>query len=129
MHEDRVRIDVDQFVLEEIDTVPHLEALLLMWNSRPRMWPVQEMAHALYLSPEQTQALLQDLLQRGLLAISNDAQQYCYHSHSKEKDDLLCAVDRTYRRELIRISRMIHSKASPAVREFARAFRLKKDKE
>jgi hypothetical protein len=36
-------------------------------------------------------------------------------------------VDATYRRELVRISSMIHSKPSPAVRQFARAFRLKKD--
>lgn len=126
---DPVRIDVDQFVLEQIDTVPHLEALLLIWNSRPKNWSVQEMAHALYLSAEQTQNLLQDLAHRNLVLASGDAQQYCYDSNSKQRDDLLEAVDRAYRRELIRISRMIHSKASPAVREFARAFRLKKDKE
>jgi len=41
--------------------------------------------------------------------------------------NLMEEVDRTYRRELVRISRMIHSKASPAVREFARAFKFKKD--
>ncbi len=126
---DPVRIDVDQFVLEQIDTVPHLEALLLIWKSRPQPWSVEEMARALYLSAEQTQNLLQDLAQRNLLLPSGNAQQYCYLPNSKERDELLEAVDRAYRRELIRISRMIHSKASPAVREFARAFRLKKDKD
>jgi hypothetical protein len=36
-------------------------------------------------------------------------------------------VEKTYRRELLRISRMIHSKAPSSVREFARAFKFKKD--
>jgi hypothetical protein len=28
--------EVDQFILDEIDSVPHLEALLLLWNTRPK---------------------------------------------------------------------------------------------
>jgi hypothetical protein len=34
--------DVDQFLLEQIDTVPHLEALLFLWNSRPQPWSVDK---------------------------------------------------------------------------------------
>ena len=34
-----------------------------------------------------------------------------------------------YRKELIRISRLIHSKPPAAVREFAKAFRFKKERE
>lgn len=26
------------FILEQIESVPHLEALLLAWNSRPQAW-------------------------------------------------------------------------------------------
>jgi hypothetical protein len=36
-------------------------------------------------------------------------------------------VDSIYRRELVRVAGMIHSKASSAVLDFARAFRFKKD--
>ena len=46
-----------------------------------------------------------------------------------DKDELIAAVDSAYRKELIRISRLIHSKPSAAVREFARAFRIKKDRD
>jgi hypothetical protein len=38
-------------------------------------------------------------------------------------------VDTAYRREIVRISTMLHSKTSPSVREFARAFRFKKDRD
>jgi hypothetical protein len=42
---------------------------------------------------------------------------------------MMLQVDAAYRRDLVRISTMIHAKASSAVREFARAFRLKKERD
>lgn len=122
--ENPLRNEVDRFILEEIDSVPHLEALLLLWNSRPRPWPVDELAHSLYITSDRTLAILHDLQQRNLAAFDNGLW-FCDPRSSRS--DLLEHVETTYRRELIRISSMIHSKASPAVRQFARAFRLKKD--
>jgi len=115
---------VDQFILEEIDSVPHLEALLLFWKRRPHRWSVEEMARSLYISAEGTQAILQELKQRGMVTLEEGSYSY---DPAFRHGNLMEEVDRTYRRELVRISRMIHSKASPAVREFARAFKLKKD--
>ncbi len=118
------RAEVDKFIFEQIDTVPHLEALLLLWNSRPKSWSLSEMERSLYVSRETAQAILQDLKKRGL--VGEDSDNYSYNTQFMQ-DDLIAEVERTYRRELLRISRMIHSKAPPSVREFARAFRFKKD--
>ncbi len=115
---------VDQFIIEEIESVPHLEALLLLWNSRPKQWTLEEMAHALYISLEITQGILQDLKQRGF--ITADSYHY-FFDPAFHATSLVAQVDMMYRRDLIRITRMIHSKASPAIREFARAFKFKKD--
>ncbi|HKR85909.1 MAG TPA: hypothetical protein VJS37_17250 [Terriglobales bacterium] len=122
--QDPARSQVDEFVLEEIESVPHLEALLLLWNSRPKRWTLEQMANALYISKEATDAVLQDLKQRNLA--KEDSGSYAYNSDSKH-DSLIQELDKTYRRELVRITRMIHSKAPLSVREFARAFRFKKD--
>lgn len=122
--EDLERQQVDRFVIEEIDSVPHLEALLLLWNSRPKRWLPEEMGKALYLTTEYTQSVLQELVNRKLAC--SEAGRYAYEP-DPERDKVIEALDRVYRREIIRISNMIHSKASPAVRAFARAFRLKKD--
>lgn len=43
--------DADKFILDEIDSVPHLEALLLLWNNRPKQWTSREIADALYVAP------------------------------------------------------------------------------
>ena len=44
--------EVDQFILGHIESVSHLEALLLVWRSRPKMWTVDELALLLYVKPE-----------------------------------------------------------------------------
>lgn len=115
---------VDQFILDEIDSVPHLEALLLFWKRRPHGWSVEEMAQSLYISVETTHTILQDLRQRGMVTV--EEERYSFDPNFRQ-GSLMEELDRTYRRELVRISKMIHSKASPAVREFARAFKFTKD--
>jgi DNA-binding IclR family transcriptional regulator len=118
------RPEIDRFILDEIDSVPHLEALLLVWNNRPKPLPVADLAALLFLPQDHTRQILEHLQQRALVAL---APTGCSYNPDSRYDLLLEEVDRTWRRELVRISNMIHSKASPAVREFARAFRFKKD--
>lgn len=121
---------VDRFILEQIDTIPHLEGLLLVWGKRPQAWSVDEMAAALYVPRELALQVLTDLVQRGLLEETPPPPtRYRYKSDSAERDSLIALVSETYRRELIRVSRMVHSKAPSAVRDFARAFRFTKEKE
>ncbi len=122
------RAVVDRFLLEQIDTVPHLEALLLLWNQRPRAWSVDEMAKALFLAPEATREILDNLARNCLIMSEGDAENYRYRP-DQYTDPLLSLVDSAYRHELVRISRLIHSKPPAAVREFAKAFRLKKERE
>ena len=127
--QDGERPDVDQFLQDQIDSIPHLEALLLLWNSRPKEWSVEEMANALYLSPEAAKEILEDLVRRRLVAAIIGTNVSFRYDPAPDKDELISALDSTYRRELIRITRMIHSKPSAAVRAFARAFRIKKDRD
>jgi hypothetical protein len=118
------RVEVDRFILDEIDSVPHIEALLILWNSRPKVWPVEELAALLYLPQDRTRQILEDLQQRALIVLGENGSSY---NPAYPRDHLMADVDRIWRRELVRVSNVIHSKTSPAVREFARAFRFKKD--
>ena len=124
MAQEDLKKQVDQFILDEIDSVPHLEALLLLWNSRPKQWSADEMSKALYLESDATQLILRDMQNRGFASSESNLFSYL---PNPDRDLLIDSLDKIYRREVIRISTMIHSKASPAVRAFARAFRLKKD--
>ncbi len=122
------REQIDRFLVDEIDTVPQLEALLLIWNHRPKRWYHSEIAKALYISQELTQDVIRHLLQHGLLnKVEGGADCYEMRTASDEQAQLLEGLDTLYRRELVRVSTLIHAKASRAVRDFASAFRFKKE--
>jgi hypothetical protein len=122
-------MDAYEFILTHIDSVPHLEALILLWNSRPVGWTCEELASRLYVPTEKVSDLLRDLVRLQLIAgVPTSPRKYSYLAQFENQDELMRQVDAAYRRDLVRISTMIHSKASPAVREFARAFRFKKER-
>jgi hypothetical protein len=123
-------LDPYEFIELQIDSVPHLETLILLWNSRPVGWTAVELSSRLYVSPERAEDVLRDLLRVEIIQeIPGPPQKYSYFPRSKEQDDLMHEIDVAYRRDLVRISTMIHGKASSPIREFARAFRIRKDKE
>jgi hypothetical protein len=121
--------DVEQFILDCIDSVPHLEALLLMWNSRPKVWTVDDLAQRLYVERDVASSLLHGLVRQNLIAnVPGSPEQYLYESRSAERDKLVSAVNNKYRLEIVAVSTMIHRKASSAVRDFANAFRFTKER-
>ena len=120
--------EVRQFLLDQIDSVPHLEALLLLWNSRPKLWQADEMAGRLYVDREVALRLLQDLARQQLIdSDTSSPERYCYRDDPADRSRLIRMVDETYRREVVRVSTLIHSKPSSPVRDFARAFRFTKE--
>lgn len=123
-------VDVYEYILDKIDGVPHLEAIILLWNSRPVAWRPEELASRLYLDKEKATEILNDLARQQLVQPTSDSPpRYSYLPRNEEQDEWMYKVDDAYRRELVRISTMLHSKTSPSIREFARAFRIKKDRE
>ncbi len=118
---------IESFIRAEIDSVPHLEALLLLWRNAPEAWSAAQISRQLYVPHGQAAAIGEDLHRRGLIA--RDASGSFFYDQSRgELNAFLEALEETYRRDLIRISGIIHSKASPGIRAFADAFRLRKDK-
>lgn len=122
--------DPYEFILKKIDSVPQLEALMLLWNSRPVGWTRDELASRLYVAKEKISDLLRDLVRAHLITESQTSPpKYAYFGGSKEQDELMQRVEVVHRQDLVRISTMIHSKASSPVREFAKAFRFKKEQD
>jgi hypothetical protein len=123
------RAEVDRFILESVDSVPHLEALLLLWQNRSEGWAVDDVAKRLWIERERTRSILLDLTQSQFLTtISGELDRFKYRSNPNN-DSILRAVADVYRQDMIRISTMIHAKPSSAIRAFARAFRFTKEQE
>lgn len=121
---------VEKFIHEEIESVPHLEALLLLWKTRPQAWTAGEMAGALYVSEAEAAGILEGLGRQRLCKTgSGTVDCWTYDGASGKLNDLVERVESAYRLELVRISRMIHAKGTRGMRGFAEAFRFKKDRE
>jgi hypothetical protein len=127
MEEQELPEDVLRFIVDRIDSVPHLETLLLLWESPERHWSAGEIAARIYTREEAARRVLQDLTQRRLIAAVGGGQLYVYDRAWDEPCAVMPRLAATYRMHLIRVAKIIHSKASPGVQEFARAFKLKKD--
>ncbi|HEU4430703.1 MAG TPA: hypothetical protein VFT98_18220 [Myxococcota bacterium] len=127
------RPDVPQqalaFIAENIDSVPQLEALLLFWESPTRSWSCDELAARLYVRPDACQGILHALRRRGLLAVEDrDGERYRYDSAWDPDGERMAQVASAYREHLVALTTFIHTKTPPALREFARAFDLKKER-
>jgi hypothetical protein len=120
--------DVLEFIENRIDSVPHMEALLLVWESAPDRWEVEKIAARIYVATPAAAQILRDLVRRRLVcAAEEEPASFAYDSEWDPDGTLMAKVAATYRQNLVQAAQTIHSKASAAVREFARAFEIKKD--
>ena len=123
------RAEVDRFILAAIDSVPHLEALLLLWQNPSEPWTVDGVSKRLWIDLEATAVILDGLARKQFLnVVAGEPDRYMFRADAAN-DRILRDVAEIYRHETVRISTMIHAKPSSAVRAFARAFRFTKEQE
>lgn len=121
--------DVEQFILDKIESVAHIEALLIFRENPQQEWTADSLAKRLYINESQTTEILARLWSDGFVAPSvNEAHSYRYEPSSPELGQMINRMAETYRKHLVPVANLIHSKAKPRVQEFADAFRLRKDK-
>lgn len=116
---------VRRFIVEGIDSIPELEALLLLRAHGDRTWSAEDAGARLYVSTTMATHALNALADRGLLA--RDGQSYRYAPARPELDVVVADLAATYATRLIAVTRLIHAKPAASVREFADAFRLRKE--
>jgi hypothetical protein len=125
---DHIAGELAQFVVEHVDTIPHLEVLLLLMSKAHQQWSVAELAERIYQGPEATTRILEDLRAHGLAAPGEDStENWRYEPRTPERDAGAQLLARAYRTDLRAVTNLVHSKASRAVLEFARAFRLQRE--
>jgi hypothetical protein len=117
--------DVLEFVARRIDSVPHLETLLLFFEHPGKVWTGAEIASRVYVSRDTARDVLNDLARHSFVTAS-EPEGFCYEG-SWDEAGLMPRVAETYRRHLVQVAELIHAKAAPtAVQEFARAFKFTK---
>jgi hypothetical protein len=119
--------DVQAFLLNHIDTIAQLEALLLRRADPASEWTAEILAKRLYVSSQETATLLERLRADGfLLALQGEPYRYQYQPSTSELAHMVDQVAELYARYLIPITHLIHSKPRTRVQEFADAFKLRR---
>jgi hypothetical protein len=119
--------EVRAFLLQHIDSIAQLEALLLLRADPTFTWSAEKLAKRLYINAEETAAVLEHLAAHGFLATLPDLpDSYHYHPVSDAVAHMVDQVAELYAKYLIPVTHLIHSKPRSRVQEFADAFKLRK---
>jgi len=120
--------DVRRFIEEYIDTVPQFETLLMMSQAMDRDWSVADVAARNYITEERASEILDALRRRGLVSCDETPPRFRFNPANADIRAVVAEVAQYYQANLSRIATFIHSKPSASIKEFARAFDLKKDR-
>ena len=123
MTDESIPADLREFILRYIDSVAHLEALLLLRANADTDWDTATIAQRLYTTEQQAADVLAQLCSDGLLTCEEERYRY-----GKQSLENLTTIDRladSYAKHLIPITNMIHGKPR-RIRQFADAFKFRK---
>ena len=126
MSQGRVPDNVRRFLLGAIASVPHLEALLLMWAEPDIDWDKHDLSRRLFVTEERAEAILVDLQHQALIAASAPEHfRYAPADDSKRSsvDDLAVY----YSRHIVEVASLLHAKLERQALEFSEAFRLRRE--
>jgi hypothetical protein len=123
---DLIPDDVKQFILDNIDSVAQLEGLLLMRSSPEAQWNVEAISQRLFINEQETVEILEHLTLLGLVKIQKvKSPTYHYQPDSVGLTNMVDRLAEAYKKYLVPVTNLIHSKPQSNVQKFADAFRLR----
>jgi predicted transcriptional regulator len=123
MAPDSLSDDIRELVVKCIDSVAQLEALLFLRDHSGLGFDVASLARHLFASESAVEVALARLQSDGFIKQEKGTFRYDASPELNEKVDRLAA---SYRKHLVPITNLIHSKPG-AARSFSDAFRFRKE--
>lgn len=122
--------NIQRFISTCIDSVPQLEAILLLRDDPEIQWDSKMMAQRLFVSEKQTAEILNRISEVGLATQRLDHHGfYHYHPQSEELREMVNGLAKIYAKNLIEVTDLIHSKTNKQAQQFGEAFKWRKEKE
>lgn len=121
MIDDPIPDDIRQFIIGGIDSVAHLEALLLLRTGAQENWEIPMVARRLYITEQETNRVLTRLCEQGIIIMmnSNESRLYQYRPKSAELARMIDRMAEVYKKQLVPITNLIHSKPRTRIQERA----------
>ena len=120
--------ELERLVLDCIPSVVHLEALLLLRQRASEAVSAATLGALLFVEPATALSAVHDLVAKGLVAAMGAQGPFRYGPSPPERCAVVDALAEVHRTRLVPLSRFIHEHAQArSIRDFADAFRLRKD--
>lgn len=121
--------EVQRFVVDNIDSIAELEALLFLREHRDRSWSCGSVAERIYSSREVTASLLGKLTNRGLITADGiSPATFRYRPRTQEMARKVDQLAEVYAKYLVPVTNLVHNKSRRHIESLAEAFKFKREK-
>ena len=125
---DELPAAVTAFLDAYIDSLEHLELLLLVMQTPQRWWDAPAVGAQLGTHPDQARRALEHLAARNLLAIRVTGDvRYQYQPGRPDLAEAARLVAATYRERRVAVLQAVTQPERRSLRDFADAFRIRRD--
>lgn len=115
--------ELRRFILSNIPSVPHLEALLLMRSESNHQWSIGELAKRLFISEQVTESIVEYFGVIGVVRrVDKHSCLYQYYTPYAEPAQLIDNLAKIYSSSLIEVTHLIHANTDHKAAKFANAF-------
>ena len=122
--------NIKRFILRSIDSVPHLEAILLLHREPETEWDAKMIAQALFIHEKKAAEILNDLYNSGFTVNKyKDIPTYYYQPNSQELEEIIVQLEGIYKHNLIKVTNLIHSKINKQAQIFGDSFKWQNGKD
>lgn len=120
--------EVKQWIDRQIETLAHLETLLLLREAPECTMSVDQIAKALYVPIASATVVLRELERRGTVRIAANAPlSFQLQPADESTERIIEQLAQLYVERRVAVISHIYSKSTSKVQTFADAFRLKKE--
>ncbi|HEX3624537.1 MAG TPA: hypothetical protein VH280_03835 [Verrucomicrobiae bacterium] len=119
-------MNIEEFIKTQLGSVDELRAVLLFQSSPEVTRDADETAGKLYIPPASAAKVLESLVKKGILAVSDGPGRYIYRPGSKELEKLVEELARFDREKPVTLLKMVYSKPKD-IEALADAFKIRKE--
>lgn len=110
MSDGSVPAEVGEFIVTHIDSVIHLEALMLLHGAPSQVWTAAAVANRIYVSEARADAVLHRLLEQELIH-AQGIGRYIFEPCDSNLAAIIDMVAEAYRHYLVPVTHLIHSQS------------------
>ena len=119
---------IQSFLRDDVETLQQLELLIVLMNDPGRWWDAPAVARQIGVEISDARAGLERLASRNLLAITISSDvRYRFQPGTPALRETTDRVAETIRRNSLDVYRFVAGLRNRAVRDFADAFRIRRD--